>query len=180
MVEFKLFLHKTPENKNFERVHAILLTPDGRILLRYKNGEPRVTGGRINADDKSLEAALRREIREEINCEIDRCDYLGYIEAFINEDADSTKTVHENWARMVVRISKIGQPKPDPDRDKHWIYGRTLVPFENAKNEMGVVSKFGQNNLRVLDAAFETARRENYFTEPYNSETEILNLESHD
>ena len=77
----KLYLKKMPEEGEFKRVHAVLVIDDGRILLRYKNGEARTTGGRIEVGDRSLEETLRRELREEINCEIDRCEYLGYLEA---------------------------------------------------------------------------------------------------
>ncbi len=62
MEEYKLFLNKTPGDGKFDRAHAILLTHDGRVLLRYKNGEPRITGGHIDLDDVSLEMALRREL----------------------------------------------------------------------------------------------------------------------
>lgn len=78
-VDYKLYLNKYPQGEKFNRVHAILLTKDGRVLLRYKNGEPRITGGRIDHGEQSLEETLRREVLEELNCKIDRCDYLGYI-----------------------------------------------------------------------------------------------------
>ena len=67
-----LILNAKPEHGDFSRVHAILLTDDRRMLLRYKNGEARITGGRIDAGDKDLVTALKRELREEINCEIDQ------------------------------------------------------------------------------------------------------------
>lgn len=174
---YELFLGEYPKDHSFNRVHVILLTPDGRVLLRYKNGEPRVTGGRIDATDVDFEAALRREVREEINCEIDKCDYLGYIK--FTTSTESGPTV-EYFARMVARVSKIGTPSPDPDREDNWIYGRTLAPLENAKQELGSVSKFGQNNLKLLDAAYKVAQAQGYFTEKLSTELEILNLESRD
>lgn len=176
----ELFLDKTPENGKFDRVHAILVTPDGRVLLRYKNGEPRVTGGRIDAEDKDLVAALSREVMEEINCKIDKSDYLGYIEAELSSATDNSVKVKENFARMVARISEIGEPKPDPDRDGNWIYKRALVPPEIAKAELGDVPKFGENNLRVLEAAYEIAAKQGYFTADLSSDKEILNPESRD
>lgn len=187
MEEYKLFLGKYPEGKIFSRVHAILMTADGRVLLRYKNGEPRVTGGRIDPGDTDLVDTLRREVREEINCEIDKCDYLGYLAVNKKKYYDSINLniVEQDdgdmyFARMVARISKIMPPQPDPDRDNHWIYGRTLAPREIAAEELGKVPVFGANNLKVLEAAYKMAREKEYFTELPNQEYEVLNVESHD
>lgn len=177
MEEYKLFLKKTPKDGKFQRVHAVLVAQDGRILLRYKNGEARITGGRIDASDENLEAALRREVLEEINCEIDKIEYLGYLEAEIKKDDESVK---ENWARMVARVSKILPPKADPDREGNWVYGRTLAPREIATEELAKAPKFGNNNIKILNAAYEVAREKEYFTELPNEEYEVLNVESRD
>ena len=177
MEEYKLFLKKTPKDGKFQRVHAVLVAQDGRILLRYKNGEARITGGRIDASDDDLEAALRREVLEEINCEIDKIEYLGYLEAEIKKDDESVK---ENWARMVARVSKILPPKADPDREGNWVYGRTLAPREIATEELAKAPKFGNNNIKILNAAYEVAREKEYFTELPNEEYEVLNVESRD
>lgn len=177
MEEYKLFLKKTPKDGKFQRVHAVLVAQDGRILLRYKNGEARITGGRIDASDENLEAALRREVLEEINCEIDKIEYLGYLEAEIKKDDESVK---ENWARMVARVSKILPPKADPDREGNWVYGRTLAPREIATEELAKAPKFGNNNIKILNAAYEVAREKEYFMELPNEEYEVLNVESRD
>lgn len=177
MEEYKLFLKKTPEDGKFQRVHAVLVTHDGRVLLRYKNGEARITGGRIDPGDANLEAALKREVLEEINCEIDKIEYLGYLEAEIKKDDELVK---ENWARMVARVSKILPPKADPDREGNWIYGRTLAPREIATEELANAPKFGDNNTKILNAAYEVAREKEYFTELPNEEYEVLNVESRD
>lgn len=177
MEEYKLFLKKTPKDGKFQRVHAVLVVQDGRILLRYKNGEARITGGRIDASDENLEAALRREVLEEINCEIDKIEYLGYLEAEIRKDDELVK---ENWARMVARVSKILPPKADPDREGNWVYGRTLAPREIATEELAKAPKFGNNNIKILNAAYEVAREKEYFTELPNEEYEVLNVESRD
>ncbi len=173
--EYKLFLNARPEHGDFSRIHAILLTDDQRMLLRYKNGEARITGGRIDAGDKDLVTALKRELREEINCEIDKCDYLGYLEAIEPESGDV-----EYWARMVARVSKIGMPKPDPDRARNWIYGRALVPREQATLELAQASKFAKTNLELIDLAYRVAAEKHYFTEKANNTSETLNPESRD
>lgn len=173
MEEYKLYLGEYPENGMFDRVHAMLLTSDGRVLLRYKEGEPRVTGGRIDASDQDLESALKREVQEELNCEIDKCDYLGYIAA-----TDVQTHERENWARMVARVSKICMPMPDPDRAGNWIYGRELVTLEIARKRLARIKVFGDNNVRVLDAALKVAREKHYFSEPQNEHCEVINVES--
>ena len=186
MEEYKLFLKKTPKDGKFQRVHAVLVVQDGRILLRYKNGEARITGGRIDASDENLEAALRREVLEEINCEIDKIEYLGYLEVemkkYYDEIGLDCEIVREkeNWARMVARVTKILPPKADPDREGNWVYGRTLAPREIATEELAKAPKFGNNNIKILNAAYEVAREKEYFTELPNEEYEVLNVESRD
>lgn len=173
-MEEKLVLGQKPQDKDFHRVHAILLTKDQRVLLRYKNGEARVTGGRIDPQDRGLVAALKRELLEEINCQIDKCDYLGYI-----KEVDPDTGEVEYWARMVARVSEIGPAKPDPDRAGQWIYGRVLVPREQAEVEMSKTTKFAQSNQRLLARAYQVAEEQHYFTEKANCATEILNPEVH-
>lgn len=173
--DYKLFLNQYPTDGKFARVHAILLMPDGRVLLRYKGGETRITGGHIDTEDVDLLVALRREIREELNCEIDKVDYLGYLKA-TNGDTRGC----EYWARMVARVAKIGEAKPDPDRGGAWTYGRRLVPPEIAKSEMGKSVIFGKNNVKLLEAALRMAQERGYFTESLSREVEVLNDESLD
>lgn len=174
-MKYKLFLKTKPEYGDFSRVHAILLTDDGRMFLRYKNGEARITGGRIDSGDEDLVASLKRELREEINCEIDKCDYLGYLEAVEPESGEI-----EYWARMVARVSKIGVPKPDPDRARNWIYGRALVSRPEATLELSKASKFAKTNLELLKSAYQVAEEQHYFIKKANNASEVLNPESRD
>lgn len=186
MEEYKLYLKKQPENGEFDRVHAVLVMQDGRILLRYKNGEARITGGHIDPGDASIEAALKRELLEEINCQIDKCAYLGYLEVEMKPaDAEDgglaesgTKDV-EYWARMVARVSEIGAPQTDPDRAEKWVYGRTLAPAEIAKAELAKSAPLGDTD-KLVDYALKIAREQEYFTELPNNELEVLNVEEHD
>ena len=110
MEKYKLFLKKMPEGGEFHRVPAVIVAQDGRILLRYKNGEARITGGRIDVEDKDLEAALRREVMEELDCEIDKIEYLGYLEVEMKKYYDEIDLdceivrEKESWARMVSLI----------------------------------------------------------------------------
>lgn len=174
MEEFILHLAPLPKDQKCERVHALLVTRDGRMLVRYKNGEARNTGGHIDPEDASMEAALRRELKEEINCEIDKCDYVGYIEYRNLEDYHD-----EIMARMVARVSKIGAPKPDPDRAEKWIYGRTLLPLDQARAELIKSMPFG-NTDQLFDAAIKIAQEKNYFDRPIRTQVEALNPEVHE
>ena len=176
MEEYKLFLKKTPEDERFHRVHAVLVTDDGRVVLRYKNGGARITGGRIDAEDVDMESALKREVFEEINCEVDKVEYLGYLEVETKENGVVCR--RENWARMVARVTKIGEAKADPDRENNWIYGRTLAPAEIAKEELLKDAPMGDTD-KLVDYALEVARGKAYFTKSPSSDYEVLNVEAH-
>lgn len=163
-----------PEGVKPDRVHAVLVTKDGRVFLRYKNHEVRkVTGGHIDPDDTSIESALARELLEEINCKIDRQNYLGYLEYTNDEDG-----VHEIWARMVARISEILPAQADIDRDDGMVYGRVLAPLDFARAEEVKQDLYATTMSEVLDYAYRTAQEKGYFTEPLSQEKEILNEES--
>lgn len=183
MESYKLHLGKTPVGK-FDRVHAVLVTRDGRVLLRYKNNEARITGGRIDAGDVDLESALCREVMEELNCEIDKIEYLGYLEVEIRKYYDEIGLnceivrERENWARMVARVSRILPARPDPDREGDWIYGRVLAPPEIAKVELTRSAPLGDTD-KLVDRALKVAREQNYFTEIPSQEYETLNIETH-
>lgn len=184
MEKYKLFLKKTPEDERFHRVHAVIVTHDGRVLLRYKEGAARITGGRIDAEDADLESALRREVMEELDCEIDKIEYLGYLEVEMRKYYDEIGLdceiirEKENWARMVARVTKILPPKADPDREGSWIYGRVLAPAEIAKMELTKSAPMGDTD-KLVDYALKIAREKEYFTEVPNEEYEVLNVETH-
>lgn len=175
MESYKLFLKQIPKDGEFQRAHAVLVTKDGRVLLRYKNGEVRpTTGGHVDTGDENLEATLRREVLEEINCKIERCNYLGYLET-MNDEFGS----HENWARYVALISEIMPAKPDPDREDNWIYGRVLVPLEKALEETDKSAPLG-NTVELVEYAYRIAEKCGYFSEAKNEHAEVLNEESKD
>lgn len=159
-----------PDNLNIKQVQAILLTHDGRVMLRYKNGEARLVGGHPEDGDKDWEDVLRREAIEEANCEIDKCDYIGY------QKVSGDNCGPYAQVRLVARISKIGVALPDPDRSGNWIYGRVLVPVEIAQQEL--TKSFGDIGDRMLQCALKTAREKEYFTELPSQEYETLNVES--
>jgi len=170
MIKYIFHPEYLPEEE-FSRVHALLVTGDERILMRVKNGEPRITGGHIDPDDVDMYAALKREVLEEINCEIDRVAYVGYLE-MIDEDTEE----HEFWARMVARVSKILPPKADPDREEKWIYGRVLAPSEIARDEL---AKTFPTNAEFVKEALRVAREQDFWIDLPSGDYEVLNVEEH-
>ncbi len=176
MEKFELHLEPLPRDAVVARIHAVLVTKDGRVLVRYKNGAPRkVTGGHIDADDDNMVSALRRELLEEINCKIDKCDYVGYY-VYVNE----AENLREIWVRMVARVVEILPAQPDPDRAGRWVYGRKLVPMSEIDKEETTPPNFVEPMAELLQAAFRVAEKGEYLTEPKNNQTEIINLEEHD
>lgn len=175
METYKLFLKQIPKDGEFQRAHAVLVTKDGRVLLRYKNGEARpTTGGHVDATDRDLEATLRREVLEEINCRIECCKYLGYLEV-INDELQNC----ENWARYVALVSEIMPAKPDPDRENNWIYGRVLMSLKEALKETDKSSPLG-NTVELVEYAYRMAEKYGYFSEAKNEHMKVLNEESKD
>lgn len=170
MIKYIFHPEYLPEEE-FSRVHALLVTGDERILMRVKNGEPRITGGHIDPDDVDMYAALKREVLEEINCEIDRVAYVGYLE-MIDEDTEE----HEFWARMVARVNKILPPKADPDREEKWIYGRVLAPSEIARDEL---AKTFPTNAEFVKEALRVAREQDFWIDLPSEDYEVLNVEEH-
>ena len=172
MVRYTFYPEIVPDDLEVTQVHAVLLTRDGRVLLRYKNNEARLVGGKPEKIDDNLEATLRREVLEEANCEVDTIDYIGY------QKVTGDGEVPYAQVRMVARISKIGPALPDLDRSGNWIYGRVLAPVEIARQEL--IKSFGEIGDKILKYALKTAREKAYFTELPSHEYETLNVESHD
>ena len=131
-----------------------------------------MTGGHIEPTDEDWQAALRREALEETSVEIDRIDYLGYLEV-------TTPDLHEYWLRAVARVKKILPATPDPDRDGNWIYGRRLVSLETATIEYEKSMPAGDTR-KIVELAVQTAREKGYFTMSYSDIDEVINPESRD
>lgn len=169
--EVELVLGQKMADDAFRRVHAILVMPDGRILTRRKRGEVRLTGGHIDPDDVNVEAALRREVLEEINCKVDRVQYVGYINYYDDEINAPAK-----MARMVARIAEILPAQPDPDLEQNWTYGRELLPPEIAREQF-VQSMPAGNTAELFDECMKVANAHGFFDQPQNTEVEIINEE---
>ncbi len=154
-----------PSNLENHQVHGVLLMPDGRILLRIKNGEPHLTtGGHPDPEDSSPEETFAREVLEEINCKISNQHYIGY--QTVIEDNDDTYA----QMRYVALIDEIGPARPDTDRP-NWTYGRILeTPAKAAES-------FPPGDLdAILDAALRVADKY-HLCNSVKEETEVINEE---
>lgn len=165
----KYIWHEEPVSSDLPvtQVHGVLLTRDGRVLIRIKNGSARLTGGRPERGETWVET-LRREAMEEASVRIGETRYLGYQ---IPEGEQYAQV------RLVALIDEIFPAQPDPDRDNNWIYGRELVPVDIARERF--LESFGEIGAEIIDAATRVGRQESWF-ENANQATEVLNSESMD
>lgn len=161
-----------PTEGEIAQIQAVLLTKDGRVLTRIKNGEARLSGGRPELEDTSLEETLRREVLEEANAEIDQIAYLGYQEAISEWDGEEEIALQ---SRMVARVTEILPAQPDPDSDGTWTYGRELLP--RAQATLAYEESFGEIGRILIDLAYARAEELGYFTETLSEVAETINPE---
>lgn len=164
-----------PADGEIAQIQAVLLTVDGRVLARIKNGEARLAGGRPEIEDTSIEETLRREVLEEASAEIDKIAYLGYQEAISDWDGEEEIALQ---SRMVALVTEILPAQPDPDSNGTWTYGRELLPRAEATEVY--TKSFGEIGRILIDLAYARAEELGYFTEPRNDTKEVLNPEVRD
>lgn len=164
-----------PAEGEVAQIQAVLLTADGRVLVRIKNGEARLAGGRPELEDTSLEETLRREVLEEANVEIYKIAYLGYQEAISDLDGEEEIALQ---SRMVALVTEILSAQPDPDSDNTWTYGRELLPRGQAT--AAYVKSFGEIGQILIDSAYARAEELGYFTETRSEVAEVINPEVRD
>ncbi|MCM0677312.1 NUDIX domain-containing protein [Micromonospora phytophila] len=101
-------------------VRAILLDKDGRLVLikRIKPGQApywTTPGGGLESTDVSLEAALRRELHEELGAEADQ---FAQVFLFTAPDGGGVSVQHFFACRLlqVQEDARTGQEFADPSR----------------------------------------------------------------
>lgn len=139
------YMDKVPTNIEVKQVYGIVFSNDGKVVLRVENGKYKLTGGRPNDEDVSLEDTLKREYLEELNIEIKDIKYLGYL--LVEEDDEKYAQV-----RMIARINKIGINRPDLDNGK--IYKRFMGSQVNVKKYLKYEDLAGN---KMIDDALELA-----------------------
>ena len=166
MIKYTWHEEEIPKNLEIKQVHGVLVTDDGRIMVRIKNGSYRLTGGHPEPEDTDPVATMQREAKEEADCELDFIDYIGYQE--VTGDGEPYAQM-----RVVARIAKINPATPDPDRSGSWTYGRKLITPADAIENL----PFGEINEKLIFKAMDIATENNYFTEPISEEEELINPE---
>lgn len=122
-----------PATEEISQIQAVLLTADGRVLTRIKNGEARLSGGRPEIEDTDIEETLRREVLEEANAEIDKIAYLGYQEAVSDWDDEEEIALQ---SRMVALVTETCR--------------RSLIRIVMGRGRMGVNYCLGLRRLRYM------------------------------
>ena len=163
MVKFTWHSEQVPKNLAIRQVYGVLFVPDGRILLRREKGVYQLTGGKPEKWE-SPDVVLKREVAEEINCQIGPAHYVGYQEV---DDGE------EKYAqlRYVALVKEIGPSRADTDRPC-WIYGRELVSIAHAKKYL----PYGDIAEELIDAALKVALAHNMISQQ-NLPDEVLNEE---
>ncbi len=156
MSEFKWFKKQVPDDLKVTQVYGIVFSDDGRIILRIEDGKYQLTGGHPK-DFEKYEETLQREYIEEVNISLKDIYYLGYL--LVTEDSK------EQYAqvRMIARINKIGEKRPDIDNGK--IYDRKLVSLDKVKEYLNYDGIAGN---AMIDDAINLAKQKYNFIEQSN------------
>ncbi len=134
---------RVPDDMKYTQVYGIVFSEDGRILTILDEGVFKLIGGHP-IDGESYEETLKREFLEEVNTTIREIHYLGYLKV---EDENGTYA----QVRMIAKIDKIGDKKPDPDNGK--LYTRVLSSQKNTKSHMD----YGDGGNNMLEDAVKEA-----------------------
>lgn len=146
MVKYSWFKTPVPINLEIKQVYGVVFSNEGNILLRIDDKKYKLTGGKPEKIDENLEATLKREYLEELNVEIEEIHYLGYL--LVEENNKQYAQV-----RMIARIKRIGEIKPDVDNGK--IYKRFMANSNNVKKYLNYSDLAGN---QLIDDAINIAK----------------------
>lgn len=148
MINYKWYNENVPKDLEIKQVYGIVFNEDGKIFLRIDDGIYKLTGGRPEIKDKSMEDTLKREFIEEANIIIKNIHFLGY--QLVNEN-NGIKPYAQ--VRMIAQIDKIFENRPDLDNGK--LYKRVFkTPEETIK-----LLNWGETGKKQIEAAVELARK---------------------
>lgn len=125
MINYKWYNGEVPKDIEIKQVYGIVFNDDGKIFLRIDNGIYKLTGGRPEMKDKSIEDTLRREFIEEANITLKNIHLLGY--QLVDE---GNGVLPYAQVRMIAQIDEIFENRPDLDNGK--IYERVFKTPEEA------------------------------------------------
>lgn len=151
MAIYKWYKEMVPKDIVIRQVYGIVFSETGKVLLRVENDKYKLTGGKPENIDASLEETLKREYLEELNIEIKDIHYLGYL--LVEENKEKYAQV-----RMIAKVSKIGENRPDIDNGK--MYKRFLANQNHIKNYLQYEDIAGN---QMLDDALVLASKKYQF-----------------
>lgn len=150
MADFIWIKETVPSNLKVKQVYGIVFSEDKRILLRIDDNKYKLTGGKPE-DKEKYEETLEREYIEELNVELDKIHYLGYL--LVEENGKKYAQV-----RMIAKIKNIGSKKTDIDNGK--VYSRKLVKLDNVKKYLNYSDEAGNS---MIDDAIDMANKKYKF-----------------
>ncbi len=135
-----------PDGMAITQVYGVLFTEDGRIMLRVDENDFHGLIGGTPEPSETHEETLHREVYEEANCKISNLHYLGY--QVVEGDGEPYAQL-----RYIAKLEEIGENRPDLDDGK--LYGRPLVPMEQA----GEILDYGEDGKIIIRQAIELAKK---------------------
>lgn len=159
MLEITWLKEEIPQDLKVKQVYALAFSEDGMVLLRVEDEKYSMTGGKPEETDLSMVDTVKREYIEEVNTEIEDLHYLGHL--LIEEDGRKYAQ-----ARMIAKIKKIGEVKPDVDNGK--IYKRFLARQDNVKKYLN----YEPEGSRMIDDAIALANEK--FDLPFGTDERFV------
>lgn len=148
MINYKWYNGKVPKGIGIKQVYGIVFNEDGNIFLRIDDGLYKLTGGRPEKKDKSIEDTLKREFIEEANITLKNIHILGY--QLVEED---NKVKPYAQVRMIAQIDKIFENRPDLDNGK--LYERV---FKTPKETIELLN-WGEVGKKQIEEAVKLAKK---------------------
>lgn len=148
MISYKWCNGKVPKDIEIKQVYGIAFNTDGNIFLRIDNGIYKLTGGRPEIVDKSIEDTLRREFIEEANITIKNIHLLGY--QLVDEN-NGLKPYAQ--VRMIAQIDEMFENRPDLDNGK--LYERV---FKSPKETIKLLN-WGEVGKSQIEEAVKLAKK---------------------
>lgn len=150
MISYKWYKGIVPKDIEIKQVYGIVFNEDGKIFLRIDDGLYKLTGGKPELEDKSIEDTLKREFIEEANITLKNIHLLGY--QLVEED-NGVKPYAQ--VRMIAQIDKIFENRADLDNGK--LYKRV---FKTPKETINLLN-WGEVGKEQIEDAVKLAKKEN-------------------
>lgn len=156
MISYKWCKGMVPKDIEIKQVYGIVFNEDGNIFLRIDDGLYKLTGGKPELEDKSIEDTLKREFIEEANITLKNIHLLGY--QLVEED-NGVKSYAQ--VRMIAQIDKIFENRADLDNGK--LYERV---FKTPKETINLLN-WGDVGKEQIEDAVKLAKKENIINKEY-------------